>query len=224
VPQADDSALLRMLAAFCTLLGLSVAFGLCGRAVVHAHAGLSPRGLLCGIALLEAIDTIVVVVALCLVPVRFRRRPPPPLRRVVVWASFVLVLAVVFGVNCLYHAGLQRVVGVASWDRAMFARRDLWPLVVVLMCVQPAIVEELFFRYLALDTLRKVAGAGTAVVLSAVMFATAHIGVPLSMPVLLVLGVALGYAREASGGLALPMLMHLLHNAAVMWLKVQAAS
>jgi membrane protease YdiL (CAAX protease family) len=85
----------------------------------------------------------------------------------------------------------------------------------VLICVQPAIVEELFFRHLVLGVLRSNLGVHGAVFISSVMFALAHIGVPLSMPVLFVLGLGLGYARVASGGLLLPMAMHFVHNAVV---------
>ncbi len=84
------------------------------------------------------------------------------------------------------------------------------------VCVQPALMEELFFRYLALGVLRSSVGVHTAVLVTSVMFAMAHIGAPLGLPVLFVLGIGLGYARVASGGMLLPMAMHFLHNAAVM--------
>jgi uncharacterized protein len=85
--------------------------------------------------------------------------------------------------------------------------------------VQPAIVEELFFRHLVLGSLRTTLGGHGAVWLSSVMFALAHIGTPISLPVLMVLGVVLGYARWGSGGLALPMVLHFLHNLFVLLLE-----
>jgi membrane protease YdiL (CAAX protease family) len=88
---------------------------------------------------------------------------------------------------------------------------------VLLMAVQPAIVEELFFRYFALNALRDAAGPHAAVWVSAVMFALAHVYNPLGLPWLLVAGVVWGYWRVASGGLALTMLLHFTHNALMLW-------
>jgi membrane protease YdiL (CAAX protease family) len=90
---------------------------------------------------------------------------------------------------------------------------------VVLTCVQPAIVEELFFRYLALGALSRATTMTTAVWVSAVMFAMAHIYNPLGLPYLFLAGVVFALAR-LYGGLLLPMILHLLHNFAVMAIEV----
>ncbi|HEV3257192.1 MAG TPA: CPBP family intramembrane glutamic endopeptidase [Gemmataceae bacterium] len=50
------------------------------------------------------------------------------------------------------------------------------------------------------------------------MFGMAHVGVPLSIPLLMVVGLFLGYVRTASRSLLLPMLMHFGHNAAILLL------
>ena len=55
-----------------------------------------------------------------------------------------------------------------------------------------------------------------AVFVSSVMFGVAHVGSPLSVPVLVLLGFMLGYLRVFSGGLLLPMLVHFAHNAAIL--------
>ena len=94
-------------------------------------------------------------------------------------------------------------------DRSHFAG---W---LICICVQPALIEELFFRYLAFGSLRAVMGGHAVVWVTAVMFASAHIGVVLSLPVLFVLGLLLGYARLASGGMLLPVVLHFLHNLCV---------
>ena len=78
-----------------------------------------------------------------------------------------------------------------------------------------AIVEELFFRYLALGTLRRVLGMHGAVWVSAVMFGMAHIFVLPSIPLLTLVGVVLGYMRVWSGGMTLPISLHFLHNLAI---------
>jgi CAAX protease family protein len=80
-------------------------------------------------------------------------------------------------------------------------------------------VEEWFFRYLALGSLRPFVGVHGAVLISAVMFGTAHIFNPLGIPMLMVVGVVLGYARVASGGMLLPILMHFGHNAAILLIE-----
>jgi Type II CAAX prenyl endopeptidase Rce1-like len=87
---------------------------------------------------------------------------------------------------------------------------------VLVGCLQPAVVEELFFRYLAFGVLQKWTGVHTAVLISALMFGMAHIFAPLSIPLLMGIGIALGYLRVASGGLMLPMLVHFTHNALIL--------
>jgi membrane protease YdiL (CAAX protease family) len=48
------------------------------------------------------------------------------------------------------------------------------------------------------------------------MFGVAHIGVPLSIPILILVGFAFAGARIASRGLALPISLHFLHNLAIL--------
>jgi membrane protease YdiL (CAAX protease family) len=82
---------------------------------------------------------------------------------------------------------------------------------ILLICVQPAIVEELFFRQMMLGVFRKSYSTHTAVWLTGALFAFAHLGNPLGMPYLFLAGVVFGYAR-VFGGLPLPMVLHFLHN------------
>jgi membrane protease YdiL (CAAX protease family) len=44
------------------------------------------------------------------------------------------------------------------------------------------------------------------------MFGLAHLGVPLSVPILILIGVMLGYARVLTGGVCIPILLHFIHN------------
>ena len=87
------------------------------------------------------------------------------------------------------------------------------------MCVQPAVIEELFFRHLLLGHLRPHVGMHGAVWVSAVGFGMAHLGNPVGWPVLILLGAGLGYARTLSGTLALPIALHFLHNLCVLALN-----
>lgn len=160
----------------------------------------------------EIVDAALVGVALVVVG---RRRRWPPLTRipqVLLWVGAIVGVFLLVGVNGVYHDALRNYLGMEPTQDAIVAAAGLTPLVVVAYCVQPAIVEELFFRYLLLDTLRSVMNVHQAVLISSLMFGMAHIGVPLSVPMLIVVGIPLGYARVLSGSLALPMLIHFLHN------------
>jgi membrane protease YdiL (CAAX protease family) len=125
---------------------------------------------------------------------------------------FLLLLA-----NFGYHWLLRNFLAFPGQQWEVRAADSSFGWVVLTGCVQPAVVEELFFHYLALGVLRKWTGVHTAVLISAVMFGMAHVFAPLSIPILMGIGMALGYLRVASGGLMLPMLMHFAHNALILW-------
>ena len=91
---------------------------------------------------------------------------------------------------------------------------------IILTCVQPAIVEELFLRYLTLGTLARVMSVKEAIFVSALMFGMAHSWVPLAIPMLTALGVGLGIIRVWSGSMVLPIMLHAVHNAAVIYLEI----
>ncbi len=165
----------------------------------------------------EGVDTVIVLFALFWVSL-----PPPLVRparpvRLASWIVGIPLLGGLLILNFAYHAALSRWAGTTATEEELTADPGLLGLVIVVYCLQPAVVEELFFRFLALGTLRRVVGDHGAVLLSAVMFGLCHIGSPLSIPILTVIGIGLGYARVASGGLALPMIMHFCHNAVVLW-------
>ena len=153
---------------------------------------------------------------------------PPPGHRLTAWVvGPVLVLPALLLLNIGYTMLMQQLVSKETLEIMQRLQRGLVevPLYCFLLTVPPAIVEELFFRYLALgamhDALRS-SGRNLAlhlsVFLSGVMFGAAHLGQALAIPYLILVGVVLGYMRVASGGLALPMLLHFLHNAAVILL------
>ena len=165
----------------------------------------------------EAVDAVIVVAAIVLAS--------RPLRRAAAWsrpATWLLSVpgfAVVIAVNFGYHALLVYLLtggdGAAPPEAKDAAdglfTRDGWR-VVLTVCVQPAVVEELFFRFLLLGHLRHHLGLHASVWLSSVLFGMAHLGNVPGWPVLIGIGVTLGYARVLSGGLALPILLHFCHN------------
>jgi membrane protease YdiL (CAAX protease family) len=220
---SDDDAktLTRLLVFFCAMLGISLFAG----AVRHFEAALAPHHplqseeLLLQVFGLEAIDTVLVLAAWAWVGMRRREPHHSWFRRVSVWTLSLPALALTLVLNVCYHRCLLQWLTAAPHKMIWFQDRSLVAAWSMAICFQPAVIEELFFRYLMFGALRSVMGGHTVVWVTAAMFALAHIGVPLSMPVLFVLGILLGYARLASGGIYLPMALHFVHNAIVMALN-----
>ncbi|MSR32060.1 MAG: CPBP family intramembrane metalloprotease [Gemmataceae bacterium] len=129
-----------------------------------------------------------------------------------VWLVSPLLLAAVLVLNIAYHMALREFVELPEEIKQNWTL--LW---IALAAVQPALVEELFFRYLALGAFSRIMGIHAAVWISSVLFSLAHIYSPLSMPYLFLAGLMLGYLRVGSGGLLLPMVAHFLHNLFVIW-------
>jgi sodium transport system permease protein len=82
----------------------------------------------------------------------------------------------------------------------------------VLMAVSPAVCEETLFRGPILRGLRSRVGAGSAIVLTAVLFGLFHMDVYRLVPASL-LGILLGYLAHASGSILPAMLAHFCNNA-----------
>jgi membrane protease YdiL (CAAX protease family) len=183
--------------------------------VLNAGIVSQPSEILLGTAVLEGFDsclTIGLFTWIGFLTVSW----PWKWNRIWVWLSFLAALALALLINQAYHKVLT------NFLRLHWAGEEAWDISVVtilLVVVQPAIIEELFFRYFALGSLTKITGAHSAVIISGVLFGFAHIYAPLSMPYLVVLGIFLGYSRLASRGLALPMLLHAIHNLVVMLWK-----
>jgi membrane protease YdiL (CAAX protease family) len=176
-------------------------------------------------AVFEGMDTALVLAGL-LIAGRTRKYPAagnPLLTWLLSAPGFVTLL----GINLAYHLSLKWLVSqYVTGPTPQYIDIGLaqgW-LAVLLVCVQPAIVEELFFRYLMLGHLRPHVGLHAAVWISAVVFGIAHLGSIPGWPVLILLGAGLGYARVASGGLILPMLLHFLHNLAVLGVEYAITS
>jgi len=93
-----------------------------------------------------------------------------------------------------------------------------WPMLVLAVGVQPAVIEELAFRGLIFKSLGRILDGRETIVVTALMFAVLHLAVP-SMPHLFVMGLALGWLRLRSGSLLPCILLHFCHNAAVLALE-----
>ena len=161
-----------------------------------------------GLAVMEAIDTVLVLFAVLLVG-RVTLRDAPPGSAPAAWALAGPVLLALIAGNVLFAAVLREVFRVPALPGPGVTLSA-----VLLIRVQPAIVEELFFRHVALGALRREMSLRVTILVTSIMFAVAHLHNPLGMPYLFIAGVVFGYAR-VYGGLPLSMLMHFLHNLAV---------
>jgi membrane protease YdiL (CAAX protease family) len=175
------------------------------------------RDLLVKTVIVEAAGAVLVVVGIA-----WAGRPPAPPRigwgrRIAAWLVAVPAIVALLAANFVYVRMLKEALGLPTIELGTAHRRDLIPWLVLTVCVQPAIVEELLFRYLILGHLRPVVGPHGAVFLSGVMFGLAHLFNPLCIPYLIVAGFVFGYARVFGRSLALPMLLHFVHNAAVIF-------
>jgi uncharacterized protein len=212
----------RLFIVFSVLLGISLAVGLFHQGAEYfspQHQQPRQGEVVAEMLILEAVDTLLILLSWMWIG---RCRPelqPGHTRRLATWVLSGPALAGILVINILYHWYLRRWLHMVPID-VIFARDKTylgwW---ILAICIQPAVVEELFFRYLAFGVLRPLLGGQTTVWVTAAMFASAHVGVPLSLPVLFTLGVVLGYARLGSGGVWLPVILHFLHNAAILVLN-----
>jgi CAAX protease family protein len=86
-----------------------------------------------------------------------------------------------------------------------------WGAMILLICVQPAVFEELGFRGVILPALQPTLTVRDAAIVSALLFMTLHLAIA-SFPHLFLMGLVLAYLRVRSGSLLPGMLMHFTHN------------
>jgi len=135
------------------------------------------------------------------------------------WAA-LLLLPLIMLINYAYHGIVAEWIG---WDVLDFGYVDyhnyFW-IILILYCVQPAIVEEVFFRGVMGYCFETVTSPRVSIVLMAILFSLAHVADPISMPYFFFIGLYLGLLRYLSGGLMVPILAHFLHNGAVTWIEI----
>ena len=86
-----------------------------------------------------------------------------------------------------------------------------WTGVVMMVCVQPAIVEELAYRGIIQTNLGRVLTVREAMIVSSLMFMVMHL-TPLAFPHLFLIGMVLAWLRVRTGSLWPGVLMHFSHN------------
>ena len=112
----------------------------------------------------------------------------------------------------LYGLGLEAL-GIVPPDVAEMLR-GLLPESALLLwaAVLAPIVEEMYFRGRLQDVFTSKLGPGWAGLVCSLAFAAIH-GIPAFLPAYLVFGYALLFLRRRTGGLAAPILAHMINNA-----------
>jgi len=126
------------------------------------------------------------------------------------WLALAL-LAPLVGLNYGYHRlllslGVEPALPIEKL-REMMGTRSL----VLLVCILPAVSEEIAFRGLLQHWLQVAIRPARAVAVAAGLFVVLHFTV-LSAPYLFLVGLLLGYAKWKTGSLYPSILIHFLHN------------
>lgn len=95
-------------------------------------------------------------------------------------------------------------------------------LAVLGLALVPAVCEEILFRGVVLGGFARSLGKGWAVVLSAILFAVAHLDLP-AVPSRLLLGLVLGLAVLQTGSLVPAVVLHAANNAVALALAAYVA-
>ena len=84
-------------------------------------------------------------------------------------------------------------------------------LIILVICVQPAVVEEIAFRGVVLSGMKQVLNTKEAIIVSSLLFMTIHLTV-LSFPHLFLMGLVMGYLRVRTESFYPCMILHFTHN------------
>ncbi len=165
------------------------------------------------VAVVEGIDTVIVVVAYVLLRIGGAWKPQPEKRSFWIWPASLPLLAGMLAINVAYHALLRQFIGDTFFEEELLEDPSI--LAFLTTCIQPAIVEEAYCRGIAVRVLREFVGLHGVVWITALMFGLMHVSVMLSIPYLILCGAFIGYVRMKSGAVWLPILLHFLHNFAI---------
>ena len=127
----------------------------------------------------------------------------------------IAVFPFLFAANLMYHDAIRDWMGIVPPQFIRSKPTNLPLEVLILLCIGPAIVEELWFRWIILDSLRRNRPLHASVWITAILFAALHIGHPLSFPYLIFAGAVFGYVRTLSGSIILAVIAHMAHNALI---------
>ena len=132
------------------------------------------------------------------------------------WAGLG-ALVPLLALNIGYHEWLGSLLGIdgGAWITSLRDAGLTKTTLVFFICVFPAVSEEIAFRGLLQHWLTPAIGARKALLLAAALFTAMHMSV-LSVPTLFLAGVLFGWVKQRTGSLYPSMLIHGLHNWAVL--------
>ena len=133
--------------------------------------------------------------------------------RKVLWLAIPLLVAwPAAAAISLFIGWFNRLIGFdITYSSIFFADGYGWSWIVLLICVQPAVIEELAFRGILLSTMSDLMKPAEAVAVSAIAFAIMHFSLASLVPFAL-LGMYFGWMRLRSGSLWPAMIAHFAHN------------
>ena len=112
----------------------------------------------------------------------------------------------------LFAGWLQQAIGAEfTYSSLFFPHGYGWGWIILLICIQPALVEELAFRGILQTTLRDTMKSWDAIVVSALAFSIMHWSLPILVPFFL-FGAWLGWLRHRTESLWPAMIAHFSHN------------
>ena len=133
------------------------------------------------------------------------------------WVALLAILPALLLVNYLYHGFLVHELDIK--DALLTTRLRKAGVgeaaLVFIFCALPAVTEEVAFRGLVQHWLQTALRPARALVLASALFMALHFSV-LSAPYLFAVGMLLGWAKWKTGSLYPSMLIHFLHNLAVL--------
>jgi uncharacterized protein len=121
--------------------------------------------------------------------------------------------AALIGINFLYHGWLQQFLH-GQDEAEHFGEGLTVRTAFVLVCLIPAVTEEIGFRGLMQTILLRALPPRKAIILSALLFAAAHFTV-LSFPYLFLVGALLGWLLHRTGSIYPGIIIHAAHNLVV---------
>ena len=137
-------------------------------------------------------------------------------------AAFVAIAFAFVGLASAYFWAIERLGVPMASATATFTRAG-WPLwtMFLLICVMPAVFEELAFRGVIQSSLERVLNARDAWLIQAALFSVLHLS-PLMFPSHFLMGLCFGYMPRRSRSVYPGMLLHACWNALVVLKELPA--
>ncbi len=122
--------------------------------------------------------------------------------------AFILLTVIIVAILFNYYPPEQTLI------KLFLQEKSIWFLIysIIMVVIIGPIFEEVFFRGFSYNAIKRKWGAQTAMVLTALVFASLHGNLIGFFPIM-ALGLLLAYMYEKTGSLVSPITIHILHNA-----------